>query len=63
MNYFIEFKSDALKFLSKQNKKQQVRIKQAIDNLPNGDVKKMISFNSNNLFRLRVRYIPNYLFY
>lgn len=41
MKYTIEFKSEALKFLYKQTKKQQIRIKQAIDNLPNGDVKKI----------------------
>ena len=55
MSYFIEFKSDALKFLKKQPIKYQLRIKQAIDKLPNGDVKKLVSSNSENLFRLRVR--------
>jgi len=55
MKYSIEFKSDALKFLSKQPKKQQVRLKQAIEKLPNGDIKKMISLKNENLYRLRVR--------
>lgn len=55
MKYSIEFKSDSLKFLSKQPKKQQVRLKQAIEKLPNGDIKKMISLKNENLYRLRVR--------
>ena len=46
MDYSIDFKSEAVKFLSKQSKKQQIRIKQAIDKLPNGDVKKLVSLET-----------------
>ena len=54
MSYLIEFKTDALKFISKQPKNQQLRIMKAINSLPNGDVKKMISSKNENLFRLRI---------
>jgi len=63
MKYSIEFKSDALKFLSKQPKKQQIRLKQSIEKLPNGDIKKLISLKNNNLYRLRVRQFQSYFFY
>lgn len=46
MNYSINFKNESLKFLKKQSKKQQLRIKQAIDKLPNGDIKKLVSLKS-----------------
>lgn len=46
MNYSINFKTESLKFLKKQSKKQQLRIKQAIDKLPNGDIKKLVSLKS-----------------
>ena len=57
MSYLIEFKTEALKFISKQPKKQQLRIMKAINSLPNGDVKKMISSKNENLFRLRIRFL------
>lgn len=57
MSYLIDFKTDALKFISKQPKKQQIRIMSAINSLPSGDIKKMISSKNENLFRLRVRFL------
>ncbi len=55
MNYHLEFKSDAIKFLHKQTKNQQIRIINAINHLPNGDIKKMIGLNGKKLYRLRIR--------
>ena len=57
MSYLIEFKTEALKFISKQSKKQQIRIMKAINALPSGDIKKMIFSKNENLFRLRVRFL------
>lgn len=41
MNFKIEIKKSALKFIKKQDKNQQKRLLEAIYHLPNGDVKKM----------------------
>ena len=57
MSYIIEFKTEALKFISKQPKNQQLRIMKAINSLPKGDIKKMISSKNENLFRLRIRFL------
>ena len=57
MNYLIEFKSDALKFIHKQPKGQQLRIMSSINKLPSGDIKKLIGLKDENLYRLRIRYI------
>lgn len=53
MIYKIKIKKQAQKFISKQPPSQQKRILTAIYNLPNGDVKKLQSYNNN--YRLRVR--------
>ena len=55
MNYKIEFKSEAKKFLKKQPRNQQERIKKAIDKLPDGDIKRMMGIKNQGLYRLRVR--------
>ena len=55
MNYIINVKKRAKKFIDKQPRSQQIRLYQAIYKLPNGDVKKMK--NANEIYRLRVRYI------
>lgn len=47
----IIYKKKAIKFLAKQDKPTQKRIKNAIENLPNGDVKKM---KGVDFYRLRV---------
>lgn len=57
MSYLIEFKSDALKFIHKQSKGQQLRIMSSINKLPLGDIKKLIGLKDENLYRLRIRYI------
>lgn len=57
MSYLIEFKTDALKFISKQPKNQQLRIMKAINSLPNGDIKKMISSKNEKIFRSRIRFL------
>ena len=62
MKYKIEFKSEALKFIHKQPPKQQQRIIDAINKLPGGDIKKMISVQNNNLYRLRIRHISCNIF-
>lgn len=52
--YQITISKKALKFISKQDKEQQIRIMKAINQLPDsGDIKKMQSYNE--LYRLRVR--------
>lgn len=50
--YRIEFEKPALKFIQKQPKPQRIRIMQAIQALPSGDVKKLKG--DNELYRLRV---------
>ncbi len=59
MIYKIQIRPKALKFIEKQDKIQRIRIYNAIYNLPNGDVKKMVG--CKNEFRLRVRKLSNYL--
>lgn len=63
MSYKIEFKSDALKFIHKQSKSQQIRLMSSISKLPDGDVKKLLGLKNENLFRLRVRFFQSNLFY
>lgn len=56
MSFIIQFKPDALKFIKKQSKNEQIRIINSIKNLPSsGDIKKMIGLKKENLYRLRVR--------
>lgn len=52
MTYKIKFKKEALKFLKSQNKSQQIRILNAIYNLPIGDIKKMSGLT--DVYRLRI---------
>lgn len=59
MTYKIQIRPKALKFIEKQDKFQRIRIYNAIYNLPNGDVKKVVG--CKNEFRLRVRKLSNYL--
>jgi mRNA-degrading endonuclease RelE of RelBE toxin-antitoxin system len=59
MTYKIKIRPKALKFIEKQDKFQRLRIYEAIYNLPNGDVKKLV--NHKNEYRLRVRWLSNYL--
>ena len=63
MSYKMEFKSDAIKFIHKQSKSQQIRILSSINQLPSGDVKKLLGLKNENLYRLRVRLFQNNLFY
>lgn len=64
MKYTIEFKSDALKFISKQPKAHRMRIINSISKLPlSGDIKKLIGIKPENLYRLRIRFFQNNLFY
>ena len=63
MSYKIEFKSDALKFIHKQSKSQQIRIMNSINKLPVGDVKKLLGLKNENLYRLRIRIFQSNLFY
>ena len=53
INIKITYSKQAIKFLKKLNKDNIRRILKAINNLPNGDVKKMKGSN-NNSNRLRV---------
>ena len=53
MKYEIKIRPKALKFIEKQDKTQRLRIYEAIYNLPNGDVKKMVGCKEQ--YRLRVR--------
>lgn len=55
MNYIVNVKKRAKKFIDKQPRNQQMRLYQAIYKLPNGDVKKMR--NLDDIYRLRVRYL------
>ena len=52
MNYKIEFRSKASKFLKKQNIEQQKRILKAIYKIPNGDIIRLVG--CEGLYRLRV---------
>ena len=52
MTYKINIKKKALKFINKQDKKQQIRIYKAIYNLPNGDIKQLKGYTTT--YRLRV---------
>ena len=53
MTYKITIRKTALKFIQKQERKNQVRLLKAINSLPySGDVKKMSGYSS--LYRLRV---------
>lgn len=52
MTYKILYNKKVKKFIEKQSKEQRVRIYQAINKLPNGDVKRMQS--KKELYRLRV---------
>ena len=54
MIYIIKFKSEPLKFINKQSKPQKIRILKAINNLPNGDIKRLINIKNQILYRLRV---------
>lgn len=47
----INYSKQAIKFLSKQDKPTKIRIVNAINNLPAGDVKKL---NGQDGYRLRV---------
>lgn len=53
MIYKIKIRPKALKFIEKQDNIQRFRIYQAIYNLPNGDIKKMVG--CKNQYRLRIR--------
>lgn len=59
MTYEIKIRPKAFKFIEKQDKVQRTRIYKAIYNLPDGDVKKIAG--EQNIFRLRVRRLSNYL--
>ncbi|MDE5770754.1 MAG: type II toxin-antitoxin system RelE/ParE family toxin [Ruminococcus sp.] len=52
MNYSYSIRKKAMKFISKQERKQQERLLKSIYSLPFGDVKKMSG--EENLYRLRV---------
>lgn len=52
MQYIKKIEKQAKKFIDKQDKKQRERIYKAIDELPEGDVKKLQSHAE--LYRLRV---------
>lgn len=53
MTYKIKIRPKALKFISKQDRIQKLRILAAIYNLPNGDIKRMVGYK--NIYILRVR--------
>lgn len=52
MNYRYSIRKKAMKFIRKQERKQQERLLKSIYSLPFGDVKKMSG--EENLYRLRV---------
>ena len=52
MTYKIIIRPKALKFIEKQDRIQKTRILQAIYNLPNGDVKRMVG--CKHIYRLRI---------
>ena len=47
----VEYSKQAVKFILKQDKPTKQRLQQAIENLPNGDVKKL---QGQPFYRLRV---------
>lgn len=47
----IEYSKQAIKFILKQDKPTKQRLQQAIENLPNGDVKKL---QGQPFYRLRI---------
>ena len=51
MSLDIRYSKQAKKFISKQDKLQKDRLENAINNLPNGDVKKLKGYT---YYRLRV---------
>ncbi len=53
MQYIINIKKKAKKFIDKQPDFQRKRIYQAITNLPNGDIKGLKNYP--NIYRMRVR--------
>ena len=55
IEYKIEFKSEALKFLKKLPPKIQVRILNSIKKLPDGDIKRLVNIKNQILYRLRIR--------
>jgi len=59
MIYKIKIRPKALKFIEKQDKNQRLRLYEAIYNLPNGDIKRMVGCKEQ--YRLRVRKLSNYL--
>lgn len=52
MSYRIEIQKTPLKFIQKQNKRDQERIMKCIKGLPNWDIKKLKGFD--NTYRARV---------
>lgn len=52
MTYEYSIRKKAIKFIQKQERKQQERLLKAIYALPLGDVKKIVG--EDNLYRLRV---------
>lgn len=52
MTYKINIKKKAQKFISKQDKNQQIRLYKSIYNLPNGDIKLLKGYKTK--YRLRV---------
>ena len=60
MIYKIIIRPKAFKFIEKQDKKQRLRIYNAIYNLPNGDIKKLVG--CKNDYRLRIRRLQNNLY-
>ena len=59
MNYIINVKKKAKKFIDKQPLFQRNRIYEAIEKLPNWDVKGLVNYP--NIYRLRVRRLQNNL--
>ena len=55
MNYIINVKKKAKKFIDKQPLFQRKRIYEAIEKLPNGFVKGLVNYP--NTYRLRVRWL------
>lgn len=55
IDYKIEFKSEALKFIKKLPSKTQNRLLDSIKKLPNGDIKRLLGIKNQILYRLRVR--------
>ena len=57
--YKIKYEKRAKKFIEKQSKDQRLRIYKAINNLPNGDVKKIK--DDSGRYRLRIRRLQSHL--